>query len=85
MAANRSSRPFLKNLTLQYMLKFISVHAKKNYLSKPPIKNFELSLNTFLEELLKLRLYDEKSIGFHLLLSRLGLKMISEEHVKVDY
>lgn len=38
----------MKGITLQYILKFISVNYKKNYLSKPPVKNFSLPLNPFL-------------------------------------
>ena len=80
-----NKNPLLKCVTLQYIIKFISVNSKKNYLSKPPFKNFELSLNDYLPFLLKIKIADTKVIGFHLLLSRLGLKQITEEHVKIDY
>ena len=84
-AVNRSETTFLKSVTLQLFIKFISINLKKNYISKPPTKHFTLSLNTFIEELLKVRISDKKSVGFHMILSRLGLKLITEEHVKVDY
>jgi hypothetical protein len=38
-----------------------------------------------MEELLKIKISDTKMIGFHLILCRLGMKQLSEEHVRIDY
>ena len=85
MASNRSEKPFLKCLTLQYILRFMSIHAKKNCLSKPPSKSFELSLVTYLPELLKLKITDNRMLGFQLILCRLGLKQLTEDNMRVNY
>ena len=38
-----------------------------------------------MSELLKAELTEKKTIEYHLLLSRVALKLISEEHMKVYY
>lgn len=83
--SNKGQRPYLTGQTLQYFIKFISLNIKKNYLSKPPIKHFEISLQPILEELLRVKLTDQKTVGFHMILSRLGIKLIDEEHARIDY
>jgi hypothetical protein len=40
VTANKGERPYLKHLTLQYIIKFISCNVKKNLLSKPAFKHF---------------------------------------------
>lgn len=85
LVCNRHQKPLMRGLTLQYILQFISHHFKKNYLSKPPHKHFEMTLNPFLNELFRIKIVDKKTFGCHLILSRFGLKSISEDHVKMDY
>lgn len=85
LASNRCEKTFLKSLTLQYILRFMSVNAKKNCLSKPPSKSFEISLIPYLSELFKLKITDSRMLGFHLILCRLGLKQLTEDNIRVNY
>lgn len=77
-------KPFLKGLTLQYLMKVMSTHSAKNYISVPPFE-FKLRLGDFLGELLRVRVDEKKMVGFHLLLTRAMLKQMTEDHVKIDY
>lgn len=42
-------------------------------------------MSDFIPELLKVELAEKKIVGYHLLLARIGLKLINEEHMRVDF
>jgi hypothetical protein len=42
-------------------------------------------MSDFISELLKVVLAEKTIVGYQLLLSRIGLKLVNEEHMKVDF
>jgi len=42
-------------------------------------------MSDFISELLKVVLAEKTIVGYQLLLARIGLKLINEEHMRVDF